>query len=380
MNPTTRLVNDSTTRGKLYMAMELSQSKWHVAFGNGSKVVEKKLEAGDVLALMEAIKQAREKLKLSEEAPVWSCYEAGRDGFWIHRCLEQQGIKNEVIDSSSIVVDRKAKRRKTDRLDAQYLLRQLIWHVKGEVKLQTVHVPSEEAEDRRRLHRERERLKKERTSHTNRLKSLLTLYGIAYKKKGTRSWETYLTGLRDWKGEVLGVHQGEELAREVKRLQLVESQLKEIERQIEEQLRDIKAPTSLEPAKRLMALKGIGQVGAWILSHEWFAWREFKNRREVGAAAGLVGSPYQSGSSQREQGISKAGNKHIRALMIQLAWLWLKHQAQSKLSKWFIERFGQGERSRKLGIVALARRLLIALWRYIKWGELPEGAELKEAN
>ena len=375
---TTALVNNTTTTSVLYMAMELSQNKWCLAFGNGIKTRQVVIEANDRVRLLEEIKKAKAKLGLSEDATVMSCYEAGRDGFWIDRYLKEQGIINIVIDSSSIKVDRKSRRAKTDRLDAGKLLRQLIQHIRGEDKLQIARVPSEAEEDRRRMHRERERLKKERTGHTNRIKSLLNLFGIKCKGKGRQTWAEYLEETKDWKGSPLPQHQKEELLREANRVELVEKQLKELESTMEKQLK-----TSNESVysqiQQLKNLKAIGDVSSWILIMEWFGWRKFKNRREVGAAAGLVGTPYDSGESQREQGITKAGNYRIRALMIELAWSWLRYQPDSDLSRWFHERFGQGKRMRKVGIVALARKLLIAIWRYLETGELPKGAELKRA-
>lgn len=376
MNTAARISNDTASMGILYMAMELSQSKWHLAFGNGLKVRQIVIEANDTVSLQEELKKAKEKFRLLPKSEVISCYEAGRDGFWIHRYLEEKGIKNHVIDSSSIKVNRKSRRAKTDRLDAEKLLKQLIQHVKGEEKLQVARVPSEAEEDRRRMHRERERLKKERTAHTNRIRSLLNLQGI--KCKGQKPWKKYLEEIVDWKGDLLPVNQKEELLREVDRLEIVEAQVKELEASMRKKLK-LSEDTAYEKIRQLMELKGIGEVSSWVLIMEWFGWRKFNNRREVGAAAGLVGTPYDSGESQREQGITKAGNNRIRALMVELSWCWLRYQPDSDLSKWFKERFDHGKRSRKVGIVALARRLLIAIWRYITTGELPKGAKLKVA-
>jgi transposase len=374
MNLTTRSNNNTSLNGALYMALELSQSKWLIAFGNGVKTREVTIKANDIEQLLLEIQKAKQKFRLLPEALIFSCYEAGRDGFWIHRCLEKLSIKNNVVDSSSIQVNRRARHVKTDRLDAQKLLRQLILHLRGEEKLALVRVPSEEEEDRRRLHRERERLKKEKTGHTNRIKSLLNLHGIKFK--GKMSLATSIRTALDWKGEPLGKHQQEELMREVERLKIVEIQLNELEKKQGVELRENPDP-AYEKMRTLKSLKGVGGVSAWILVMEWLGWRTFNNRREVGAAAGLVGTPYSSGESQREQGITKSGNSRIRALMIELSWCWLRHQPQSDLSQWFEKKFGRGKRSRKVGIVALARRLLIALWRYVTTGELPAGAELK---
>lgn len=372
----TAFLNDNVVSGVLYMAMELSLNKWCIAFGKGIKMRQVILDSNDKQGLCSEIQKAKEKFGLPEDAKVVSCYEAGRDGFWIHRWLESCGIENIVIDSSSIKVDRKSRRAKTDRLDASRMLRQLILHIRGEEKLQIARVPSEVEEDRRRIHRERERLVKERTGHTNRIKSLLILFGIKFKNRGYKSWETYLNSVKDWKDESLPTDQKSELLREAKRLELVESQLKELET-----LRLERIETSDEEVykkvRQLKQLKGIGDIGSWVFIMEWFGWRKFNNRREVGAAAGLVGMPYDSGESQREQGISKAGNYRIRTLATELAWAWLRYQPNSELSRWFNERFNQGKRSRRVGIIALARRLLIALWRYLETGQMPAGAELK---
>ena len=224
------------------------------------------------------------------------------------------------------------------------------------------------------MHRERGRLKKERASHTNRIKSLLNLHGIKFA--GTKDWTTYIELVCDWKGAPLLRHQKEELLREVKRLDEVSKQLKELESSMEELLKN-SSEKVYKQVMQLKQLKGIGDVGSWTLIMEWFGWRRFNNRREVGAAAGLVGTPYSSGDSEKELGISKAGNHRIRALMLELSWLWLRYQPESELSKWFYKRFDHGGRLRKIGIVALARKLLIALWRYVETSEIPKGAELK---
>lgn len=374
MNQTAQVSNNTVTTDILYMAMELSQNKWQLAFGNGIKIRQVVITANDVKSLQEEIKKAKEKFKLSPEAEVISCYEAGRDGFWIHRYLEKEGIKNHVIDSSSIKVNRKSRRAKTDRLDAERLLKQLIDHVRGIDKLQVARVPSEAEEDRRRMHRERERLKKEKTGHTNRIKSLLNLQGI--KCKSVKDWKKYLDMVTDWNGNFLPVFLKEELIREVDRLEMVKKHLEELESAMLDRLKTSE-DSVFKKIEQLKSLKGIGEVSSWVLIMEWFSWRQFNNRREVGAAAGLVGTPYDSGESQKEQGITKAGNSRIRALMIELGWSWLRYRPDSDLSQWFDKRFNHGKRSRKVGIVALARRLLIAIWRYVTTGELPKGAQLK---
>lgn len=376
MNRTAQLANNNVTTGILYMAMELSNKKWQLAFGDGYKKRQVVIEANNIPELEKAIEKAKKHFRMKEDAQVISCYEAGRDGFWIHRYLEKIGIQNHVLDSSSIDVSRKKRRAKTDRLDAEKLLKKLILYIRGDEKLSVARVPSEQAEDQRRIHREREALKKERTRHGNRLKSLLNLHGVKYRGKGRKNWTTYLEEVRDWKNEVLPPFLKEELHRIVERLKVTENQLKELEKKMQEQLEMSEEPV-FQRMRQLKNLKGLGDIGAWTLIMEWLGWREFRNRREVGSAAGLVGSPHDSGDSRREQGITKSGNRRIRTLMLQLAWGWLRYQPTSQLSRWYKERFDHGSRSRKVGVVALARKLLIALWRYIAFGVLPQDAKLK---
>jgi transposase len=371
MNITTQADNNTVKSKVLYMAMELSESKWRLAFGDGIKTCQQVIDARNFLGLSEAIKRAKRKFKLDAASQMISCYEAGRDGFWLHRYLEEQGVKNHVCDSASIEVNRRHRRAKTDRLDAQKLLQNLIWHRRGEKKISLVRVPSAEEEDNRRRHRERSRLKKERTAHRSRIKSLLSLHGIRVEGKLSKE---RIKECKDWWGKPLGKYITEELTREIDRLELVENQLKGIEEEMQEEIKT-KEDEAYKLVRTLKSLRGIGTTSAWVLVMEWFSWRKFKNRREVGGAAGLVGTPYDSGASQREQGISKAGNPVIRTLMIELSWMWLRYQPDSKLSRWFYERFGgASSRSKKVGIVALARKLLIALWKLSETGEMPEGA------
>lgn len=266
---------------------------------------------------------------------------------------------------------------KTDRLDAESLVRMLIRYEKGERTLWRVaKVPSEVEEDERRLHREIQRLKKERTSHCNRIRGLLVLHGV---RLGRRIVGIALERLRTWDGKELPAALREELLRECDRLSVLEKQIKELEKTQEQRVK-IPQTASDHVAKTLHQLRGVGPVSSWILSKEFFGWRTFHNRREVGALAGLTGTPYSSGTSERDQGISKAGNVRVRWVMIELSWRWLQFQPGSALSKWFWGRFGHGNgRMRRIGIVALARKLLVALWKYLDHGEIPEGAALKAA-
>ena len=361
----------SASAAVLYMAQELSGTKWKLALSAGGiKVRHHVIEAGDRAQLLELIEKAKERFGLVGAVRVVSCYEAGRDGFWLHRWLSEAGIENVVVDSASIDVKRRQRRAKTDRLDALKLLSMLIRHCHGEPDVwQVLRVPSREEEDARRLHREFDSLKREHTRHTNRIGSLLALHGLRGKNIGGRGWDERLTGYC----QGLGVNEVAELQRESARLTLVKQQMREIEAARGELLKSAQGLKILHLAR----LCGIGVKSAWTLFYEFF-WRRFNNRREVGSCAGLTGTPYQSGETSREQGISKAGNKRIRWLMVELAWSWLRYQPDSELSRWYGRRFaGGGARTRRIGIVALARRLLIAIWRYLEHGVVPEGARLK---
>jgi len=307
-----------------------------------------------------------------------SCYEAGRDGHWLHRYLQAQGIENHEVDSASIAVDRRAKQVKTDKVDLAKLMTMLVRFDRGEAQVwRVVRVPTPEAEDQQQLFRERGRLKTERTRHSNRISSLLIAQGIALKL--SRDFEQRLDQLRRWDGEPLGADLREALRREWQRYQLVVAQMRELEQQQTMRLRSqSEEDAGLRKMQQLMRLKGIGEQTAWVLVRELFGWREIRNRREVGALTGLTPTPYDSGSSTREQGISKAGNRRARTALIELAWSWLRLQPQSALSQWFQTRFGSGgKRGRRIGIVALARKLAVALWRYADQGVLPEAALLK---
>jgi len=367
---------DNTTKNdRLYIAFELSNSKWKLAFGNGIKKRQKTITARDLSGLMEEITKAKHRFKMSDDVPIYSCYEAGRDGFWIHRFLESKGIHNSVVDSSSIEVNRRFRRAKSDRIDADKLLTMLIRYINGEQKLWSVlHIPTVEQEDIRRLDREIERLKKERTGHTNRIKSLLVLHGIQLGVG--RYFLKNLEKVTQWNGEALPGRVKKEILREYERYEVIQKQLQILESEKQE----ILASGSLQAKKvlGLQNLKGIGPASSWILVYEYFGWRDFKNVKQVGGASGLTPTPYDSGGSEKEQGISKAGNRRVRSVMIEVAWYWVRFQPQSSLSRWFMERFGTGgKRMRKIGIVALARKLLVALWKYLEKGLVPEGAILK---
>lgn len=357
----------------LLFSMELSNSKWKLCFGDGSKIRKRNVNAGATERLLEEISKAKKKLGLAEDCRTIGCYEAGRDGFWIHRFLEKNGVENRVVDSGSIERSRRGKNAKTDRIDAEKLQTLLIrLELHGEKRaLRVVRVPSEEEEAALRLHREREVLKREINAHRNRMLSLLVAHGI----REIDPLKCCFERLQDWEGKALSPQLVEQLKREQQRLALAEEQLKAIE---SEQRRRIKNPSTKaeKQAKELSTLRGIGVQGSWTLCHEFFGWRNFKNRKEVGGCAGITGTPYDSGDIRREQGISKAGNRRVRYCMIELAWGWLRYQPQSELSQWYARRFAQGgKRLRRIGIVALARKLLVALWKLLEFGEIPEGAQ-----
>jgi len=358
------------------MAMELSNKKWKLVFGDGSRERERGVAARCEEALLREVAMAKEKLGLPPEAAVVSCYEAGRDGFWIDRMLKKQGFRNYVMDPASIEVPRRSRTRKTDRLDAKKLLKLLLRCELGGERdaFSVVRVPSEVQEAEMRTHREWERLVKERTAHRARIKSLLVLHGI----EGGNPAKVPIEAVRDWAGQPLGGPWVVELKREQQRLHLVEGQLKGIGQQQATALEQASTP-ALMKAKKLCRLKAVGQHSSWVLSHECFGWRSFRNRKHLGSFVGLTGTPFDSGETLREQGISKAGSGRVRTTMIELAWGWVRWQPHSPLTHWFIDRYVRRgtSRSKRKGIVALARKLLVALWKYVEFDLVPEGAVLK---
>lgn len=362
----------------LFLGIELSKKTWRLAFSNGQKIRQRTIAAADESALRREIEEAKQRLGLPPQAQVRCCYETGRDGFWVDRLLTKLGVDNLVVDAASIETARRGRRAKTDRLDAEKLVRKLMdWHRGDRQVWRVARVPSVAEEDQRRPQRELLRLKKERTAHRARISSLLALHGLAVKLNGRQQLPVAVRQLRDWNGQPLPGRLAAELEREMARLQQLHEQIVALEKQQDNRL---KAPQSCAEklAARLLKLRGLGPVSAWLLACEMFAWRDFGNRRQVGAVAGLCGTPYDSGQSRREQGISKAGNKRIRWVMVELAWSWLRFQPDSELSQWFWRRFGQGNaRMRRIGIVALARKLLVALWKYLQRGEVPVGATMK---
>lgn len=361
----------------LLMSMELSNTEYRLRFSNCKGIREVKVPAKCVANIKSAIEFAKKKFDMGPNCRVVSCYEAGRDGFWLHRCLTQLGVENLVVDSASIEVNRRKRRAKTDRLDSQKLLSMLIRHViYGERDMwKIVMVPTEAEEDERRRHREHDRLKGERTAHMARIRSLLTLHGITVKRL-----DPNVDSYRDWANQPLPAAVKQELKREFERLELLNQQLHDLGKEREQQVQS-QATAGDKATAKLMKVKAIGMETASVLGYEFFGYRNFKNRRQVGALAGLTGTPYDSGDSKRELGISKAGNTRVRHKMIESAWLWMRFQPESALTKWFYANYGPGShRKRKVGVVALARKLLVALWKYVEFDEVPAGAVLKVAK
>lgn len=368
-------MNTSTCFTKLYAGIELSKKTWVIVFNNGQKLRRISVAAGSIKHLGDEITKAKEKLGYAQDAVLCTCYEAGRDGYWIHRMLTEVGIENHVLDPASIEVPRRKRHKKTDRLDAEKLVRVLIrYREYGEKNAcKTVNVPPEEAEDERRLGRELKRLKKEQTAHVSRMRSL---YALHHFERLPSPLRCDLQKLRNWRNDLLQPQLVAELKREQTRLQLVHQQILGINREKRDR---IKSPTTTSDhvARQLYRVSSIGEVSAWDISKELLAWRNFLNRKQVGGAVGLGGTPYDSGDSTKDQGISKEGNARIRALLIQIAWQWVQRNPRSPITQWYDTNFRNGtSRQRRIGIVAVARKILIRLWRYIDFGEAPLGVEI----
>jgi transposase len=368
----------SVPASRLYLAFELGNTEWRLGFttGFGQQPRERVVAARDLKSLKAEITAARKRFQLPEDAQVLSCYEAGRDGFWLHRALALQGVENLVVDSASIEVNRRARRAKSDRLDVRKLLTMLMRYGSGERRVWSVlHVPAVEEEDRRQLHRELITARRDRARVTNRIKGLLAAQGVSLET--LRGFGAYISSIESWDGKPLPVVLQVRLVHEWEKAELFTEQIRVLMAARRDILRTAE-DESVAQVRRLLALRGIGPESAWLYVMEFFSWRKFRNRREVGSLAGLTPTPYQSGALHHEQGIAKAGNRYIRWMAIEIAWAWLRFQPDSALSRWYGVRFGHGSsRVRRIGIVALARKLLIALWRYLETGIVPEGAVLK---
>ena len=365
----------------LYVAFELGGSSWKLAAttGPGQAPRLRTVPARALERTLSELARAKARLQLAPDAPVVSCYEAGRDGFWLHHALTAHAVRNHVVDSSSIEVNRRQRRTKSDRLDARKLVSMLLRYAEGERPVwHVVRVPSSAAEDARQLHRELKTAQRERRAAITRVESLLITQGLALRLTGVESGgelERRLAGLRRWDATPLPPALAARLVREWGQVGALTAQLRTLDRERARLLKVDRSP-ALAQVRRLMRLKGVGVVTAWIYVMELFAWRTFRNRRELGALTGLVPTADQSGSARhRELGMSKAGNRWVRSVAIEGAWAWLRYQPQSELSVWYQRRFGSGgSRQRRVGIVALARKLLVALERYLRTGLVPAGA------
>ena len=377
---------------RLHMAIELSAAKWKLGFSDSiarrPRIVD--VDAGQLDQLTREIEAAKKAFRLDPDTPVASCYEAGRDGFWIHRCLVSMGIDSYIVEPASIEVNRKKRRAKTDRIDVEKIGIALIRFLAGDkYACRMIRIPNVDQEDARNLNREMRTLKNERTSHTNRIRSLLVAQGItdiSIDHHLPDQLECYQTG----DGHQLGEQLKARLHREFQRLALAVDQIRELQMlqaamlreaaKAERQARKTEGHQVAPLAHHLNQLAGIGPVTSWTLSAEVFSWRDIANRRQLAALTGLTPTPHASGEEEEEQGISKSGRAELRSLMIEVAWGWLSFQPGSELSKWYRRRFDDGtRRNRKRGIVALARKLLVALGKYVRSGELPAGACLSGA-
>jgi transposase len=370
--------SEYSREGVLFLAIETSAKSWKIGTKSqlGQRMREKTIAAWDKAAFWAEVKRAKECWGLDPEVRVVGCYEAGRDGFSVHRFLTALGVEDDVVDPGSIKVAKKGG-AKTDRIDLRGMLDDRIRTFEGEERWSTCRVPTLEQEDGRQLHRELVTLKTERTRHRNRIRSLLATMGV--RAEVGEKFGEQLSKVRCFDGSVLPPGLQARLEREWTRLKLVQEQIAILR---EERRREVRASAEcqepvLKPVRELAKLVGIGEEGSWRLGRELFSWRRFENRRQLAALAGLAPTPFRSGTIDQDLGVPPVGSRWIRPLMIELSWRWLQYQPKSELSRWYQSRFGSGRRSRKVGIVALARKLLIALWRYLETGLPPAGARLK---
>jgi transposase len=369
----------------IFVSLELSRSTWLITSlspGGGETMSKHSVRGGDTASLLQRFSALQDKAakRTGRRVPIVVIQEAGLDGFWIHRTLEGEGIESHVVDAASIATSRRRRRAKTDRIDGEALVRTLLAYKRGEPRVcAMVRIPTIEEEDRRHIVRERKTLTAERIAHVNRIKGLLFTHGVEYEPVH-RNRRARLDELRTRDGGPLPTHLKQQISRELDRLELVLEQIKAVETERSVLLApatDAEVPT---PAKMLLDLKGIGAEFAAVLWTEGL-FRQFDNRRQVAAYAGLAPTPWQSGTIDREQGVGKSGNPRLRTTMLQLAWLWLRHQPDSALSRWFHERVERnGGRFRKTMITALARKLLVALWKYVTAGVVIEGATMRTAS
>ncbi|NEI72890.1 IS110 family transposase [Rhizobium lusitanum] len=375
-----------TDLGAIFVSLELSRATWLVTSlspGGGERMSKHTVQGGDVGELLSRFAYLQEKVRcrIGRVVPIITIQEAGLDGFWIHRVLQEHGVESHIVDAASIAASRRGRRAKTDRIDGETLVRALLAFKRGEPRVcAMIRVPSPQEEDRRRICRERRVLIAERVEHVNRIKGLLFAQGIGGYQPLRKDRRMRLDELRTGDGRALPLHLKAQIVRELDRLELLLDHIAVVERE-----RDLLVNAAAEnttitrPAAMLCAIKGVGAEIAAVLWTEGLS-RHFDNRRQVAAYAGLAPTPWQSGTIDREQGVSKAGNPRLRTTMIQLAWLWLRNQPSSALSEWFFHRVqSNGGRHKKSTIVALARKLLVALWKYVKFGMVIDGAAMKAA-
>lgn len=372
-----------TDLGAIFVSLELSRSKWLITSlspGGGEKMSKHMVVAGDVAGMLARFAELRKKAeaRTGQCFPIIVIQEAGLDGFWIHRVLQSEGIESHVVDPASIATSRRRRRAKTDKIDGEALVRALLAYKRGEPRVcAMLRVPTPEEEDRRRISRERKALTNERVRHVNRVKGLLFAQGVSGYEPLRRDRRKRLEALKTGDGRPLPAHLKAQVGRELDRLELLLEQIKAVETARDAML--AAAPVVSPAPAMLLNLKGIGPEFAAVLWSEGLS-RHFDNRRQVAAYAGLAPSPWQSGSVDHDQGVSKAGNPRLRTTLIQTAWLWLRHQPRSVLTLWFEDRVRRnGGRLKKTTIVALARKLLVALWKYLSAGVVIEGAVMKTA-
>jgi transposase len=380
-----------TQFGAIFVSLELSRSTWLITSlspGKGEKMSKHSVAAGDIAALLARFSELQRKaaMRMGQSYPIIVIQEAGLDGFWIHRVLQGQGIESHVVDAASIAAPRRRRRPKTDKIDGEALLRALLAYKRGEPRVCSMVVaPSPEDEDRRRITRERQTLIAERVAHVNRIKGLLFAQGVADYAPLRRDRRARLAALRTGDGRALPVHVKAQIVRELDRLELLLEQIKAVEAERDALLAAASQAAGGEaqaqrPVAMLTAVRGIGAEFAAVIWSEGLC-RAFSNRRQVAAYAGLAATPWRSGAIVHEQGVSRSGNPRLRTKMIQLAWLWLRHQPQSALARWFHQQAQRGRNGwRKGAIVALARKLLVALWKYVSAGVVIEGAVMKGAH
>ncbi len=372
----------ATGNAVVLMAFELGAKTWKVALTAdfGQTVRRRTVNAGDVDEVVAWVATIRRRLQVPAEARVVACYEAGRDGFWVHRAFEARGVCTLVIDAASIEVPRRQRHAKTDRLDAQRLVLLLVRWVRGERRaIRVVQVPTVAAEDARELHRELESVKRARGAVSNRIVGLLAKQGITVSTV-TPTFGQRLARLRDWTGNVLPPGVLGRITRDWQEYEALTTRIARLEAERRRQITAGETPEA-QQVRQLLLLRAIGENSAWLFVHEFFGWRQFRNRRQVGGLSGLTGTPYNSGEQERELGISRAGNRRVRSMVVEIAWIWVQRQPDSALTRWYQRRYAHGtRRQRRVGIVAVARKLLIELWRYLDTGALPEGALLKVAT